>query len=179
MIPCRSVVRRNNPDTDFVMPKDAELIELLVADGRISLEDLAASLGSSPDEIATRLDGLVAKGAILGFTAVVDSEHYPPANVTAFIEVKITPERGGYDSLADRIARFSQVKSCYLMSGGYDLFVSVQGPDLRDVARFISDKLSPLEGVLSTATHFQLKVYKENNILYQGADQPDRLAVSP
>ena len=109
-----------------------------------------------------------------------DSEKIGAQLVTAIIEVKITPEReGGFDRLADRIAKFEQVQSCYLMSGGYDLMVVVEGKNLREVASFVSEKLSPLGGVIATATHFRLKTYKENGQLHTAIDAPARLAVSP
>ncbi len=94
--------------------------------------------------------------------------------------MRLTPERGGgFDRLAMRIARFDQVVSCYLASGGYDLMVVVEGGDLREVARFVSEKLSSLDGVLSTATHFRLKTYKENGFLFESEASPERLAVAP
>ena len=94
--------------------------------------------------------------------------------------MKLTPERdGGFDRLAQRIARFDQVRSCYLMSGGYDLAVFVEGEDLREVARFVSERLSTLDGVLSTATHFQLKVYKQSGFAAGTAPDDERLAVTP
>jgi DNA-binding Lrp family transcriptional regulator len=100
--------------------------------------------------------------------------------VAAFIDVKITPERdGGFDHLARRIARFDQVTNCFLMSGGYDLAVVVEGGDLREVASFVAQKLSTMEGVVSTATHFQLKVYKKNGFMADRDPEPERLAVSP
>ena len=100
--------------------------------------------------------------------------------MSAFIEVKIAPERGGgFDRLAMRVSRFEQVVSCYLASGGYDLMVVVEGADLREVARFVSEKLSTLEGVISTATHFRLKTYKENGFLFEHESSNERLAVAP
>ena len=100
--------------------------------------------------------------------------------MTAVIEVKITPERGGgFDRLAQRIARFDEVESCYLMSGGYDLLVVVTGESLRQVASFVAERLSTVEGVLSTATHFRLKCYKENGTLLAREEEPNRLVVSP
>jgi DNA-binding Lrp family transcriptional regulator len=94
--------------------------------------------------------------------------------------VKVTPERGGgFDRLAMRIARFDQVVSCYLASGGYDLMVVVEGADLREVARFVSEKLSSLDGVISSATHFRLKTYKENGFVFDRESSTERLAVSP
>ena len=111
---------------------------------------------------------------------MVDSAQTAHAAVVGIIEVKLTPEReGGFDRLARRIARFDQVVSCYLMSGGYDLLLSVEGGDLMEVARFVSEKLSTMEGVLSTATHFRLKTYKENGFAHGGDDDPERLPVAP
>jgi DNA-binding Lrp family transcriptional regulator len=96
------------------------------------------------------------------------------------IEVKITPERGGgFDRLAERIARHAEVQSCHLMSGSYDLLVVVEGTSLREVARFVAEKLSTVPGVLSTATHFMLKPYKEQGVLISGASADERLAVTP
>ncbi len=156
------------------------LIDILKSDARASAEDIARRLGGTPDEILDRIHQLETSGAILGYQAVVDPEKTGDSDVTAVIEVKITPERGGgFDRLASRIAKFEQVISCYLMSGGYDLLVIVRGRDLREVARFIAEKLSSIEGVLSTATHFRLKNYKVNGLLMEvGADSP-RLAVAP
>jgi len=100
--------------------------------------------------------------------------------VEAVIEVRITPERAaGFDRLAHRIAKFDQVQSCYLMSGGYDLLVVVRGDNLQEVARFVAEKLGTIKGVISTATHFRLKAYKENGVLLFHEAKPQRLAVSP
>ena len=100
--------------------------------------------------------------------------------MTAFIEVKLNlAGGGGFDRLASRIAKFEQVESCYLASGGYDLMVIVKGEDLMSVASFVNEKLSPMEGVLSTATHFRLKTYKENGFFFGGSGEEGRLPVSP
>lgn len=156
------------------------LLELLQNDARLSTSQLAERLGRTEAEVASMIADLQAKGAILGYHAVVDPERAGQRHVSALIEVKLTPERdGGFDRLAQRIARFDQVTSCYLMSGGYDLAVLVEGEDLREVARFVSEKLSTLDGVLSTATHFQLKVYKQSGFIAGEAHVDERLAVSP
>ena len=119
-------------------------------------------------------------GAILGYHAIVDPEIAGADRVTAFIEVKLVPERdGGFDRLALRISKFDQVRSCYLMSGGYDLMVIVDGKSLQDVASFVSEKLSTLEGVTSTGTHFHLKTYKQDGFLANSDAEPVRLPVSP
>lgn len=156
------------------------LLELLQNDARLSTSQLAERLGRTEAEVAAMIADLQGKGAILGYHAVVDPERAGQRHVSALIEVKLTPERdGGFDRLAQRIARFDQVTSCYLMSGGYDLAVLVEGEDLREVARFVSEKLSTLDGVLSTATHFQLKVYKQSGFIAGEATADERLAVSP
>jgi len=117
---------------------------------------------------------------ILGYRALLNDEKIGDDLVRAVIEVKITPERGGgFDRLAERIAKYSEVRSCYLMSGGYDLQVVVEGANLREVASFVTQKLSTIQGVLSTATHFMLKTYKDRGMMMSGQEQPERLAVTP
>lgn len=158
-----------------------EIIEQLRRNGRASAQDLASELGVDAAEVESKIQQLQADGVILGFTAVLDSENAPgSSDVSAVIEVKVTPERdGGFDRLAKRIARFDQVESCTLMSGGYDLSVVVTGESLQDVASFVAEKLSTLEGVISTATHFHLKTYKRDGFLAQHEAGGERLPVSP
>lgn len=156
------------------------LLQLLRRKARFTELELASLLSSDAATIATRIATWEADGTILGYHAVIDPEVTGDTSVSAFIEVKVTPERGGgFDRLAMRVARFDQVVSCYLASGGYDLMVVVEGSDLREVARFVSEKLSSLDGVISTATHFRLKTYKENGFLFERATTTERLAVSP
>lgn len=156
------------------------LLELLQNDARLTTSQIAERLGRTEPEVAAMVADLEKKRAILGYHAVVDPERAGQRHVSALIEVKLTPERdGGFDRLAQRIARFDQVRSCWLMSGGYDLAVLVEGEDLREVARFVSEKLSSLDGVLSTATHFQLKVYKQSGFIAGETHADERLAVSP
>jgi DNA-binding Lrp family transcriptional regulator len=156
-----------------------ELLNLLRQNARASIETLAAELDVTPKEVAQRIADLEAAGVLLGYQAIVDPSK-TAQKVIACVEVKITPERGGgFDRLANRIARFSEVQSCYLMSGGYDLLVVVEGNTLQDVASFISEKLSTIKGVISTATRFRLKSYKENGVALIKDAKPDRLAVAP
>ena len=156
------------------------LLQLLRRKARFSDKDLADLLSSTREEVAVRVAAWEADGTILGYQAVINPEATGDTSVSAFIEVKVTPERGGgFDRLAMRISRFDQVVSCYLASGGYDLMVVVEGGDLREVARFVSEKLSSLDGVISTATHFRLKTYKENGFLFEKEAATERLAVSP
>ena len=155
-------------------------MELLQNDARLTTSQIAERLGRPESEVAAMVADLEKKRAILGYHAVVDPERAGQRHVSALIEVKLTPERdGGFDRLAQRIARFDQVRSCWLMSGGYDLAVLVEGGDLREVARFVSEKLSSLDGVLSTATHFQLKVYKQSGFIAGETHADERLAVTP
>ena len=156
------------------------LLQLLRTKARYSHSEIADLLSLTPDQVNVRIAAWEKDGTILGYQAVVDPEKADADAVSAFIEVKVTPERGGgFDRLALRIARFDQVTSCYLASGGYDLMVVVEGGDLREVARFVSEKLSTLDGVLSSATHFRLKTYKENGFIFEREAASERLSVSP
>ena len=156
------------------------LLQILRRKARYTDQELADLLALDKAEVARRVTAWENDGTILGYHAVIDPEAAGDTSVSAFIEVKVTPERGGgFDRLAQRIARFDQVRACYLMSGGYDLAVFIHGRDLREVASFVSQKLSTLDGVLSTATHFVLKAYKEGGFLVGGTTPEDRLAVSP
>ena len=156
------------------------LIALLRQNARTPLADLARELNLSESVVADRIARLEADGVLLGYQAVVDSQKVSGSIVTAVVEVKITPERGGgFDRLADRISRFSEVQSCYLMSGGYDLLVILEGNSLQDIATFIAEKLSTIKGVISTATRFRLKTYKENGVSLTREVKAERLAVTP
>jgi DNA-binding Lrp family transcriptional regulator len=156
------------------------LLKILKTDARASMQDIARELDLSESEVKKKIARLEKDGIILGYQALVDTQKAGGNSVTALIEVKITPERGGgFDRLAARIARFDRVQSCYLVSGGYDLLVVVEGETLQEVASFVAEKLSTIKGVLSTATRFRLKTYKENGVLLLRDGRPERLAVSP
>ncbi len=156
------------------------LLKLLHDDARLRPDQLAALLNLTEDEVRTRIAAYEADQVILGYRAVLNEEKLGVDTVRAVIEVKITPEReGGFDRIAERIARFDEVRCCYLMSGAYDLLVEVEGDDLRQVALFVSEKLATIQGVLSTATHFILKPYKEQGVLTKPERHEERLAVTP
>lgn len=156
------------------------LLSILSRNARVSLESLADQTSMSVEDVAAKIADYENDGTILGFQTVVDEEKAGSVDVSALIEVRLTPERGGgFDRLAYRIAKFDQVVSCWLMSGGYDLAVLVQGRDLRQVAQFVSQKLSTLDGVLSTATHFKLKSYKEGGFVAHQETDDTRLPVTP
>jgi DNA-binding Lrp family transcriptional regulator len=156
------------------------LLSLLRENASLSPAKLAALLNSTEAEVAARIKAYEAQGVILAYRAILDEEKLGVELVRAVIEVKITPEReGGFNRLAERLAKYEEVKSCYLMSGGYDLLVVVEGSNLRSVASFVSEKLATIQGVLSTATHFMLKPYKEQGVLMTGERNEERLAVTP
>jgi DNA-binding Lrp family transcriptional regulator len=141
---------------------------------------MAAMLGITESEVRSRLQALESSRQIMGYRAILNEEAIQRDIVRAVIEVRITPERGGgFDKLAERIAKYSEVRSCHLMSGGFDLLVEVEGANLREVATFVSEKLATLHGVLSTATHFVLRAYKEQGVLMQRQAEDERLAVAP
>ena len=156
------------------------LLELLRENARLSAGDIAARLGLTESEVTARIAELEKEGIILGYHTVVDREKIGPRGVTAVIEVKVTPESGGgFDRFARRMSQYDQVRGCYLMSGGYDLAVVVEGKDLYDVAKFVAEKLSTLGAVLSTATHFQLRTYKHDGFMLNHPTTDGPLLVSP
>jgi DNA-binding Lrp family transcriptional regulator len=157
------------------------LLLLLQRDARTSHADLAAQLDTTVASIDERIAAFEKDGIILGYRAVIDPEKTAGGIVQAVIEVRLTPEReGGFDRVAERIAKFDQVQACYLMSGSYDLLVFIEAKTLRDVAMFVTEKLSPLGGINATATHFRLKAYKENGImLTEAGNGAAKLSVAP
>lgn len=153
-----------------------EILDLLRQNARLSLEDISAMTKKTVAEVSAIIKQLEDDGIILQYSAIVNPEKDKVAKnkVVAEIQIQVTPQREhGFDAIADRIYRFPQVKSLYLMSGGYDLKVIIEGDNLKDVALFVSEKLSTLEGVRSTKTNFVLKTYKENDIVYV-EDETDR-----
>ena len=146
-----------------------EILNLLRADARISAEDIAVMTKKTPEQVRAIIQNLEKEGVILKYAAIVNPEKIngEGTSVRAEIEIQVAPEREhGFDALAERIYRFPQVRALYLMSGGYDLKVVIEGESLQDVAFFVARKLSTIEGVRSTKTHFILKTYKENDVVY-------------
>src|SRR5215472_6012684 len=165
-------------ETDAAMNS---LIKLLLEGGGLSTAQMAQVLNLTEAEVNRQLDQLKHDRLLLGWRPVLNLAQEDAGVVRAVIEVKITPERGGgFNRLADRISRFEEVESCFLMSGGYDLLVFVSGTSLQKVAAFVSEKLSTIEGVLSTATHFLLRSYKEQGFLLDvKVEENNRLKVAP
>lgn len=158
-----------------------EVLDLLRQNARLSVEDIALMTKKTTEEVKAIIKKFEDDGVILKYAAIINPEKDTESKdkVCAEIEIQVTPEREhGFDALADRIYRFPQVKSLYLMSGGYDLKVIIEGGNLKEVALFVSQKLSTLEGVRSTKTHFILKTYKENDIVYVEKDRDNREGVT-
>ena len=156
-----------------------EILELLRQNARLSVKDIAAMTKKTEAEVAAIIKKLEDDGVILKYAAIVNPEKSGESKgkVCAEIQLQVTPEREhGFDALADRIYRFPQVKSLFLMSGGYDFKVIIEGDSLQDVAFFVSSKLATLEGVRSTKTCFILKTYKENDIVYVESERDRREA---
>jgi DNA-binding Lrp family transcriptional regulator len=157
------------------------IIKLLLEGGGLSNAQMAQVLNLSEAEVNRQLDELRQQRILLGYRPVLNLATEDAGVVRAVIEVRITPERsGGFNRLAERISRFDEVESCYLMSGGYDLLVFVTGSSLQKVAGFVSEKLATVEGVLSTATHFMLRSYKEQGFMMDvKSEEAERLNVTP
>src|SRR5438876_9810835 len=156
------------------------LLSLLRDNAALKPAQLATMLNLTEAEVTQKIKAYEDGQVILGYRTILNEEKLGVDLVRAVIEVKITPEReGGFDRLAERIAKYREVTSCYLMSGGYDLLVVVEGNTLREVATFVSEKLATIQGVLSTATHFMLKPYKEQGVLMAREQNEERLAVTP
>ncbi len=155
-------------------------MQLLLDGERLDTSQMAKILNLSEDEVNAGLKRLEAEKILLGWRPVLNPEKAQENVVRAVIEVKISPEReGGFDRLAARVSQFDSVESCYLMSGAYDLLVFATGSDLREVALFVSERLASVEGVLSTATHFRLRTYKEQgHLLLSVGENSDRPPVS-
>ena len=157
-----------------------QLLKILQTNALESHETIARMLGVPPEEVRARIAEYEKLGVIRGYQAILNEDQLELDKVTAVIEVKVTPQReGGFDTIARRISRFPEVRSAYLMSGTYDLLLFVEGRTLREVAAFVSERLSPLEGVLSTSTHFMLKTYKRFGVLMHQETTDERLSVSP
>ena len=156
------------------------LLNILQEDCRIPLEKLSVMLGVSIEKVASAIDEMEEDGTILRYRPVINWDKLNINRVEAMIEVRVTPQRDmGFDAVASRIYRFDEVKSVYLMSGGYDLIVLVEAPTLKELAAFVSEKLSVLDTVTGTSTSFVLKRYKQDGVIFETAAKDQRLVVSP
>lgn len=152
-----------------------ELLELVERNARISASELAVMIGADEKAVSEELASLHEENIILGYAAIINWDKTDRESVTALIEIRITPQRNkGFDQIARQLFRYPQVTSCYLMSGGFDLMIIIEDSTLREVASFIAEKVAPIEGVVSTSTHFILKKYKSNGIIFDAKMTDDR-----
>ena len=158
-----------------------KILSLLERDSRLAAKDIAVMIGSDEAAVTSEIRAMKDERIICGFNTLINWDKTNREYVTALIEVRVTPQRGqGFDNIASRIYRFDEVEAVYLMSGGFDLTVIVEGKSIKDIAHFVSDKLSPLDSILSTATHFVLKKYKDHGIILDKSPKSDgRMIVSP
>ena len=151
-----------------------ELLSIIEKNSRIGLKDLARMLGKNEIEVANEITELEKEGVICGYHTLINWEKTNLEKVNALIEVKVTPQRGqGFDKIAERLYNYPEVKSVYLISGGYDLLVTLEEKSLKEISNFVSDKLSTLDRVLSTATHFILKKYKDHGTILNTTNEEE------
>lgn len=155
-----------------------EILEILEKNSRYTDEQIATMSGKTVEQVRDAIRDYEEQSIIAGYTTLINWENTGTETVTALIEVNVTPQRGvGFDKVAERIYNFSQVKACYLMSGGFDLTVIIEGKTMKEVALFVSEKLAVQEYVLSTATHFVLKKYKDHGTIFKEKQIDDREAI--
>lgn len=158
-----------------------KLLNVIAKNSRISVEELGIILGLSKEEIECELKKMEEEGIICGYPTLINWENVDCEKVTALIEVKVTPQRGqGFEKIAERIYKFDEVETVYLMSGGFDLTVMIVGRNMQEISNFVWNKLAPLESVTSTATYFVLKKYKEHGLaLVDGVQEDERMLITP
>lgn len=157
-----------------------EILKIIEKNSRISIEDLAKLLGEDACKVAEVIDEMEKENIICGYHTLINWDKTDNEQVVGMIEVRVTPQKGmGFDKIAERIYQYSEVKAIYLMSGGFDFTVILECPTMRDVAQFVSEKLSTMDSVLSTATHFVLKKYKDHGTVLASKKTDERILVTP
>lgn len=156
-----------------------EILSLLEKNSKIDINELAVLLGTTDENVFNEITAMENEGIICGYHTLIDWDKISDDKVTALIEVRVTPQRGqGFDTVAERIYNYPEVNSVYLISGGFDLMITIQGKSLKEVSAFVSDKLSTIESVLSTATHFILKKYKDHGTIMAAKTKDQREVLS-
>lgn len=157
-----------------------KILTFIEKDSRVNLKELAVMLGVDEVTVANEMAAMEQEGIICGYHTMIDWDKTTTEKVTALIEVRVTPQRGqGFDTIAERIYKYPEVNSVYLISGGFDLMVILEGKTLKEISQFVSDKLSTQESVLSTATHFILKKYKDHGTILTKKYEDERMSVTP
>lgn len=156
-----------------------KILDILNENSKFSPQEIAVMLNADPSLVIKAIEELEESKIILGYKAMINWEKIISEKVVALIELKVTPQRGeGFDKIADRIYKYPQVDTVYLMSGGFDLTVIINGKTMKEVALFVAEKLAPMEAVVSTATHFVLKKYKEQGIIFENEEIDDRQVIT-
>ena len=157
-----------------------KILNVIEKNSRIEIKELAIILGCEEIDVANEIMKMEEEGVICGYHTLIDWEKTSIDKVSALIEVRVTPQRGqGFDNIAERIYKYPEVHAVYLISGGYDLLISLEGKSLKEISAFVSDKLSTLESVLSTATHFILKKYKDHGTAFATKKEDEREMITP
>jgi DNA-binding Lrp family transcriptional regulator len=157
-----------------------QILSIIEKNSRIDLKELAIILGVEEVDVVNEMAQMEKEGIICGYHTLIDWEKTSVEKVSALIEVRVTPQRGhGFDNIAERIYKYPEVHAVYLISGGYDLLVTIEGKTLKEVSTFVSEKLSTLDSVLSTATHFILKKYKDHGTILSKKEVDERMQVTP
>ena len=157
-----------------------EILRLLEKNSRIDIKEIAILVGKTEAEVANEIAQMEKEGIIRGYYTLINWDNTNDERVSALIEVKVTPQRGiGFDKIAERISKFDEVKSVYLMSGGFDFTVILEEKTLKEIAQFVTSKLSTLDEVLNTATHFVLKKYKDYGVTMMEEHKDERMLVTP
>lgn len=159
---------------------DIDVLKLMDQNAKLTAKEIAEMLGKDVAYVENEIKTMEKERVICGYPTLIDWDKTGEERVTALIEVTVTPQRGmGFDKIAERIYKFEEVEALYLMSGGYDLTVMIVGKTLREVAEFVSSKLAPMESVVSTATHFVLKKYKQHGLEMVGEKEDERMLITP
>ena len=157
-----------------------KILNFIEKNSRVDLKEVAVCLGMTEIDVANELAAMESEGIICGYHTLIDWDKVTQEKIHALIEVKVTPQRGkGFDEVAERIYKYPEVSSTYLISGGFDLLVFMEGKTLREISTFVSQKLSTLDSILSTTTHFVLRKYKDQGIILKKKDEDERMIMTP
>ena len=159
---------------------ETKILKAIDKNAKLSVKELAEMLGESEEKVQKELERLESERVICGYPTLINWDKVEEERVTALIEVKVTPQRGmGFDRIAERIYKFDEVEALYLMSGSFDLSVTIVGKTLKEVAEFVAHKLAPMEAVVSTSTSFVLKKYKQHGMTLVGGNDDERMLITP
>ena len=159
---------------------EKKLLELIEHNAKLSIEEIANELKASPNDIVSLIADLESRKVICGYDTIINWDKVTEERIHALIEVRVTPTRGkGFDEIAERIYKYPEVQSTYLISGGFDLLVFMEGKTLKEISTFVTQKLSTLESVISTTTHFVLHKYKDHGIILNKKDEDERMIMTP